>query len=284
MTWQILIAISIATSAIATLIQRVLLSRDRVRPAAYAVVYQCSVGLVLLVIALIRGWVWPDFGRFWLPIVATSVFFPLGHILYGTVLREKPAAAGAVYWATANMWIVMLSYFIFREHIASWAVLGIVLLLAGVFLISYDRRALGLDRMTGLGLLAGLFYGVASTSWIYVSRHAELFTWNALSFLAPGVLLVFVHPQRRQLFSGVNWSRVAPRMGALAVLFAVLSLASLGAYQRGNASIVAAVSPLNVVLVALMGAAFLGERKHFGKTLVAATLCAIGAATLSYQV
>lgn len=280
MSWQLLTAVLVLLTSTITLLQRVLMSRDRIHPVTYVTLFQAFTGLFASLIALVHGWKWPDFGRFWLPMFVSSSCYTLGHLLYSRVLQVKPAAHGAVLWTIAAVWTVLLSALFLHERFTSANMVGMLLVFSGVMILTVSRGSFGLDRASLLGYLATVFFGVGAISWGYVARFSDAYTWAAVSFLGQVIFFLIIRPSAVRLVQHFSWWRSGPKILLLAFLYSITASVTLLAFQRGGIGLVTAVARLDVVVTVVLAALVLGERSHLGKKLFASALCAVGAALL----
>jgi uncharacterized membrane protein len=127
-----------------------------------------------------------------------------------------------------------------------------------------------------MGLLVGLIFGLAASAWVYVGKHADVVTWTTLSFAGTPALLLLAQPAAMRRLTPFFAPRVLVRLLGLAVFWAVSNLASLAAYQRGPASLIAPLQKTNVLLTVLVAITFLQERTRLWHKAVAAALCLLG--------
>lgn len=192
-----------------------------------------------------------------------TVFGLLGiaafYISYQYAVKTGGAAFASVLLYTAPAWVVLCSFFIFRERLTMLKILAVVLVITGVFLISktggnmQDAGSIGVVAILS-GLTAGFCYSLYYTIGKFFSKKytsANLFLW-VLPIGALGTL-PFVEFADKTL----------PAWGAL-ILISVIStfVANICYYQglrrleAGKASIVATLEP---VVAAVTAYIFLGE-------------------------
>ena len=173
----------------------------------------------------------------------------LFYVSYQYAVKTGGAALAAVLLYTAPAWVVVCSFFIFRERLSGYKVLAVVLVVAGVYLISRsgggnagsDVSSLGLLAI-GSGLIAGLCYSLYYTVGKYFSgRYSSA---NLFLYVLPiGIvcILPFVDFAPK---NAVAWGAL------IAVSIASTYLANCFYYQgvkyleAGRASIVATIEPV----------------------------------------
>ena len=183
----------------------------------------------------------------------------LFYISYQFAVKTAGAAFASVLLYTAPAWVVVCSFFIYREKLTLIKSLAVTLVILGVFLISKTGGNVHANTSIGLiailsGLTSGFCYSLYYTIGKYFSgkySSANLFFW----VLPIGVLgiLPFVEFADK---TALAWAAL------IAVSFVSTFMANFCYYQglkyleAGKASIVATLEP---VVAAVTAYIFLGE-------------------------
>ncbi|TAH32383.1 EamA family transporter [Candidatus Saccharibacteria bacterium] len=281
MSWQLLTALSVLSLSTSVLLQRVLLHKDKVDPYGYAVTFQFIVGALLLVFAIPHGLKLPGIGAVIVPAVISIIAFGVGHILYAKTLQLVEASAFSTLFATQAIWIMLLGILLFKESLTAVQVVGSVLIFSSVGMLVKSWKNFKLDKGTFLGLLTGLVFGVAITSWSYVGRHTDGLSWAALSFIGTAAAALLVKPSTYRKIPSLLGSRVLPKMLLLGVLYGLGSLAMLYAYRKGTFSVVTPLRQTSIMVTTLLALVFLAnERTRILVKLAAAAISFVGACLL----
>lgn len=277
MTWQLFTIISVVALSFSVLLQRVLLSKDKIDPYAYVVVFQSLVGVLLLAVAIAVGFKLPNIDNLLVPAAVSAVAFGVGHIAYAKTLQVVEASAFSVLFATQAIWIMLFGIVLFNESLTALQIIGTVLIFGSVGILSKHARSFKLDKGTSLGLLTGLLFGIAITSWAYVGRHTDGLSWAAISFFGPALIAYCIRPKSSSKMPALFKAKIFPKLLVLAALYAVGSLAMLYAYQKGLFSIVTPLRQTSIIVTVLLALLFLSkERNHVRSKLLAAIVCFIG--------
>ena len=275
MSWQLLALVSVVLGSTVVPLQRVLLRRPDSDPLSFVVVSQALTGVLLLPLAVLGGIRLPDLARYWPAILLMFSLYTAGHVLYATTLRTVEASVFSTLLRTSTAWVVATGYIVFDEKVRLPELLGTTLVLVSILLLIEWRGGPASNRGVALGLAVGAVFGLASSAWVYVGRDADLVTWTAVSFLGTPALLALVRP-RALPAAGTLLARDGVAMLPLAAFWATSNLASLAAFQRGPASLVAPVQATGVVVAAVIAIVFLGERRRIPHKLGAALVSCIG--------
>jgi drug/metabolite transporter (DMT)-like permease len=276
MDWQILTAISVLTLSISILLQRVLLHKDKSDPIAYVVIFQGLVGTLTVFFAISQGFQMPNFGEYWLPIVATVVLYSAGHIAYAKTLQTVEASAFSILFATSAIWIMLISFLLFQERLSIEQLIGALLIFASVGMLAERSGKLKLDKGVLLGLLTGLLFGLATVAWVYVGKSTDTASWTALSFLGPSLLVLSINPKCIPKIKPLLSGRTLARIIILGSLISISTLTLLAAYKIGQASLVAPLQQTSIVITVLLAIIFLSEKTRLWQKGVAAMVCFFG--------
>lgn len=277
MTWQLYTIISVLALSSSVLLQKILLSKLKSDPYAYAVVFQGLVGVLLMVFAVAAGFKLPGIEKVALPAIVSIVAFGLGHIVYAKTLQIVEASAFSVLFATQAIWIMLLGILLFNESLTVIQIMGALIIFASVGLLVKNIKVLKLDKGTALGLATGVLFGIAITSWSYVGRHTDGISWAAISFIGTALVAYLARPQSIKHMKYLFSSKVITSLLVLTVLYAIGSLAMLFAYKEGTFSIVTPLRQSSIIITTLLALLFItSERVRVQRKLVAAALCFIG--------
>lgn len=276
MSWQLLVAISVITFSISVLLQRTLMHEDKSDPIAYVIVFQASVGLIILAYALFFGFEMPHFRTLWFPALSSSVLYGIAHVAYAKTLQIVEASVFSVLAATRTFWIMLFGVLLFQDYIGPLQILGSLLIFLSICLLAERRNGFKFGRGIALGLLTGMLLGFAVVGWVYVGKYTDAASWTALSFLSTSLLVLIGRPRAvkhiKPFFQGKTFQRIA----LLGTLFAISSVTLLEAFKTGSVSLIAPLHATTIIVTVLLAIAFLGERTRLRWKTAAAMVCFMG--------
>lgn len=272
MTWQLLTAISVLALSCSVLLQRVLLSKDKLNLYAYAVVFQGIVGVLLLIVAIANDFKLPNIENVAIPAIISIIAFGVGHIVYAKTLQVVEASAFSVLFATQAIWIMLLGILLFHESLTLLQIVGVAFIFGSVGILSSNIRSLKIDKGTGLGLLTGLLFGIAITSWSYVGRHTDGLSWAAISFIGTALVAYLVGFRAIHKVGSLFKSKIFIKLLLLAIFYAIGSLAMLFAYKEGTFSTVTPLRQTSIIVTVLLALLFLSKERTRVRTKLAAAL------------
>lgn len=277
MTWQLFTLISIVSLSFSVILQRLLLHKDKTDPIAYVIVFQGSVGALLMIPAVIAGFSLAGIAVVALPALISIVLFGVGHIVYAKTLQRVEASAFSVLLATQAVWTMLLGFLLLHESLTLVQLLGTVLIFASVGVLARNVAKVFRERGTLLGLLTGLMFGVAVYAWSYVGRHVDPLSWAAISFVGTTLVVLVLRPRSVRKMKPFLRTKVLWKMLALGATYALGSLMMLLAYKYGTFAIVSPLRQTSIILTVLLALLLLpAERNHIRRKLIAAVVCTIG--------
>ena len=277
MTWQLVTAISVFALSSSVLLQRILLSKDKLNPYAYAVIFQGLVGVLLMIVAVADGFKLPNIETVVIPAVVSVIVFGVGHIIYAKTLQTVEASAFSVLFATQAIWIMLFGILLFHESLTPLQIVGVMLIFGSVGMLSRNVRSFKIDKGTGLGLMTGLLFGIAITAWSYVGRHTDGLSWAAISFVGTALVAYLVGFRAIRRVDSLFQPKIFIKLILLAVFYGIGSLAMLFAYREGTFSVVTPLRQTSIVFTVLLALLFLSnERTRIRTKLAAALISFIG--------
>ncbi|NMO92613.1 EamA family transporter [Actinomycetospora sp. TBRC 11914] len=211
------------------------------------------------------------------PFVLTSA---LAHVLYTLMLwasyqlgefsQVYPVARGTAPWLVAVVEVAL------GHHLPALQLLGIVVISLGLLVLAFDGGRPSRATLPALGaaVATGIFiatYTVIDAAAVATTPVLVYATWM---FLLQGPVMPVVALARRgRRLRTTSWSVLAAGFGGGVVSLAAYGLV-LVAQTSGATAAVAALRETSIVIGAVIGAVFLGERFGRGRVLAAVVVAA----------
>jgi drug/metabolite transporter (DMT)-like permease len=172
---------------------------------------------------------------------------------------------------------MLFGIWLFHEHLSALQLFGSVLIFVSVSLVVKNFSNFKLDKGALLGLVTGLLFGLAVTSWSYVGRHTDTLSWAAVSFAGASLASLLFSPQAIHKMQPMLSRAVLPKMALLGVFYAIGSIAMLYAYKIGPLSLVSPVRQTGIVVTTVLALALLrSERVRVRRKVLASAVCMVG--------
>ncbi len=277
MTWQYYIALAVLLLSVAILLQRVMLSHFKVDSVAFASVFQLLVAVIMIHWVFWHGISFAGYGNQWLPVLLCTIGFGYGSVLYAKTLQRVDASAFSVLFATQTVWIMFAGVMLYSEKLQLLQLVGAALIFTSIGLLAKNRSVFKNPEGIFLGLLTGLFFGIAVASSAYLVRTVEPLTWVWVSFILGGFGSLLVNPSKISLCYSLIRSEILLLMLAGAAVYAVGTVAMNYAYIEGPFSLVAPIRQSGIILTTILAVWLLRqERVDVSRKLTAAAICTLG--------
>lgn len=283
MWWLVAILISISLGAVSVLLQRSILKADHSDPVVYSIVFQLLIGLLLFIYGFVTTTM--DFSGFWShwpQWLLLVLLYGFGNVAVFASLKRLAAGDFQMVFAARALFTVISSWLVLNQNVSLRQLLGMVLIGWAVWLVterdsknSQDQNSSKLGLV--LGLLAAACFGVANTNDSALLQEMPLFSYLPLAFSLPalGMMVLyyrkFVHPG--SILRDLPWKKV----GLMSLIYGVAAIFFFSALTTApQVAQVVTINQVQIVLVVLLGAVVLGERKNLHIKALAAGLSLIG--------
>jgi drug/metabolite transporter (DMT)-like permease len=210
---------------------------------------------------------------FWVWIAGLIPLEILAMLLYMKAIRDHPLSLTLPYLAFTPVLVILSGYLLLGERVSAGGVLGILLVVAGAWLLNLERASRRDWRSWGAPLAAILrepgsrlmlavafLYSLTSVMGKGAMRHLEPSHFGAFYFLLLGLaaLALFALPRPRILVT--VWRRPWAAL-AVALLNAVMIYTHFLALQRVEVAYMISVKRTSLLFGILYGALVFGERR-----------------------
>ena len=277
MSWQVYISLAVVGLSVAILLQRELLSRYKLDPGGFAVLFQLLVAVTMLPLVLVHGYNAHGFADLLLPITLSSVGFGVGSVIYGKALQRIDASVFSVLFATQALWIMACGIWLLHEKLSMLQTVGSLFIFASVALLAKNVRSHRIHVGILFGIATGMFFGIAIAATSYVSRHMDLITWSFLAFVFGGFGSLAADPSSVRRMRPIFRAKALRLVLILCVVYAAGNLAMMYAYKYGPFSLVAPIRQTGIIVTTLLAFALMrSERTNIARKLTAAAMCTFG--------
>lgn len=277
MSWELLLTISVLTTSVAVLLQRVLLREEKSDPVAYVIVYQLLGGFFIGIFAAIRGFRIPDIHPIILNLALMSFLWSAANVFTFKSLKLIEASEFTILFASRALWAIIAAVILLYESFSLQQVLGTFLILASVVLVSWRSHRLQFGRGQIFAFLGAMMFGLGVVNDSFIARTFDVPSYFTFSFIIPGLLIWATFPNTTNKMKSLFVGKAFFKTCLLALLAAVSALTYLSAYQIGrNAAQIASLNQTSTVISVILAILVLKERGGFIRKLVAAALSVTG--------
>jgi len=277
MSWIYFILISILTSSIAGLLQRILMKNDKSHAAAYASVFQLLGGLIILIAALINGFVLPPISTYPINFVIMVLLYTGSTFFLFKALQTTEASIATILGSISSIWTIIIAILFLGESLNLSQFTGIILILLAVLLITASKNKFQINQgvLYLFAYAACLGLGIANDAFIL--KHAEIFSYTALAWLFPALARLIIQPRAVYYMKPLLKPSYLIKMIILVCFAATSSVTFYLAYKSGGPiSILSPMLSSAMILTVIFGALFIGERDRLIRKLIAGVIAVVG--------
>jgi drug/metabolite transporter (DMT)-like permease len=282
MTWLFLTIFSAITFSISQVLQRILLKEDKNDPAAFAFVFQMVVGILILLFALFTRHALPNVLTHIVPFILLSLCFSLGNLSLFKGLKETEASEVGVLFSSYSIWAVLTAVIFLKDPINLMKIIGIVLIVLGVIVVSWQKNTWRFKKGHIFVLLAAILFGCGFTFNAYLTKFYDVSAFLAFAFIFPGIMILALQPMLVKQLHHFGSLHFIPRLTAIAVFYGLSAVTQLQAYAIGaSASQVVPISQSSIVLTIILSYFFLQEKERMINKVAGSILMFIGVVMLA---
>jgi len=277
MNWFIWILISVITTAIANIFQRVVMREKDTDPYATTVIFQFATAILTGIFAFGSGFVMPPIHQyFW--------NFLLGGVLWGLMsytgflAYQSLGSSEIAILSSFGTVVTIVSAIVFLgESFNTQKIIGTALILGAVILVSRGKNALSFNRGMFFAILSTVLAGFAITNDAFILKTYNAVSYTAVMLFLPGVLLLLFRPSVVKSFARLKNAKYSKNMLLLTIFYSAQAVAYYTALHVGaDASQAAPISKVSIILTVLLALIFLKEKENLSLKLIGTVLVTAG--------
>lgn len=213
MSWLTIALLGHFANAGAFVIDKILLVGKMKYPAVYVFYISALALLAILIVPFVEvAWL-PK--NLWLPAIIAGVTFTYGLLAFFTALKNAEASRVVpLVGAAVPLWTLIIASFTLGERLTNPETLGVMCLVVGAVLISYEKKGKDISTTDALvSVLAGALFALSYTYTKAVFNEETFwsgFIWiKIISFLAVLPLLISANTRKR-LFNPDKQTKPTP--------------------------------------------------------------------------
>ena len=246
------------------------------KPGALTVLLEFIGAITILIFMPLFEIKFPTDIRIYILLGLSIIFYAIVDRMNTTVRRGIEASTYSIIHQLSTVFMIFAGLVFFKEPFILNKFIGAILIVFSNVLIFYKRGEGKPNKYIILGIVANLLFTVALFLDVNISDNFNLPFYVMMTLGIPSILIFIFE---RIKFSDIkNEFKNGDKKAILitAVTWSLSILSQLRAYQLGEASIVAPLCALTVILNVIMGYFLLKEREELPKKLIAATIIVLG--------
>ncbi len=251
-------------------------TKTLIKPGALTILLETTGALLVLLLIPFFEIKFPTDLRVYIFLLASIVFYGISDRLNTTIRSGIEASTFTMIHQLSTVFMIFAGIVFFKEPFIINKIIGATLIILSNILIFYKRGEGKLNRYVLLGIIANIFYTVALFLDVNISDNFNLPIYVAMTLGLPAIGILILEKIK---FSEIkdelkNGNKKAILLTSASWCLSIVS--QLRAYQLGNASVVAPLCAISVMLNVIVGYFLLKERSDMLKKSIAAVLVILG--------
>jgi len=283
MTWQLaILAHQILETVFALIYRNYAKKHTHDHYVTNAVMYLATVVPFGIIWSITQGGVSLDFSNsIWWFFGLAGLLFALGNITAFKANTRVEASQFAIITSFRTVVVVIASWLLLSERLTPTQMTGaIIVFAASLFVISLNRRADAKSKLGFYSIIAAvsaILMGLAVTNEKYILNSVDIATYVVIGWgLQAFFMTVLANRQLARVPQLVKDGSIKTIL-LLGGLRTVAGFCFINALQlSNNASLIASIAALQIILVTIGGYIFLNEKKYGVQKFVAASAAFVG--------
>lgn len=278
MTWQLLVTISIISSAITSILLRLLLKKENSHAVAFSIMYQLITGTVIYIYALSNGFKLSNILHLTPLIALIFTFYIIGNICLFNALKRIGISEHKIVYSIRPIVTVIASIIFLGEIINLKQIIGAIMILIGVITVSWQSKKLKMfNQGVILTLLSAIAYGLAVAGDSYVIRNIDVASYQTFAFIIPAITMLLIFPSSKFHIKKMFKFPIISKLLILCIFQAIATITVFTAYKIGRNNVqIAPLTQLSTIVIVLAGIVILKERKNIFQKIIGTILSFFG--------
>lgn len=251
--------------AVCNIIQKKVVTDDKVEGHIFAVGFGLLVALLTLPFALVFEsiHIQPIPVNVYPMLLLMTILYAIAMWLFYTALKHIPVSEIVFFDSSIPIWVLVGSVLFLHESLTTYKIGGVVLLVSGILLAFRAFKISTWTKYHWYALVASMMYAFAYMTDKYILNFLPPISYQVLSFGLPSVVLLLVYKSQMQTLRYFITSKKARNIIWSSVFAGLSFIALYKAYALSDElSIVNPLFETKALWTVLFGIVLLKEREH----------------------
>lgn len=276
MQWFLLAVVSAVTYAAAEIIGKYV-SDERSEPVFIGIIAAIFTTAVSFAYAGMEGLALPSDPRAFAGLCASALFVAVGIVTYYEGLKHSDVSEFGLLSRSRVLLLMIGGMVLFRERLTVVQTVGSVLVLYGIFLLSWEGGKFRFGKGAKFALVTAVLFGAGSLCDKSVIGFFTPRMYTFLNYLLTVGFMIPIAAARYVKGAALPHMRTVGILSVIGTLYGVSAYCLFAAYAgNGPVSLITVVSQLEIPLTVLWGILILNERTRMVRKLLAMAILVAG--------
>ncbi|MFC1653486.1 EamA family transporter [Patescibacteria group bacterium] len=276
MSWILFSFISIFSSAIANLFQRITMKKDSSDPIVSSIIFQFTLAVLSGVFAFIKGFNMPPTELLFPNFLFSGICYGFGTITFFKAMKTIGASEKTILTGFGSLIVILTSFIFLKETLTPKQLLGVLVIILAILVVELKKEKISFSKGAKLALLGTTLYGFAVVNDSFILRSYDAISFMPVMSLIPGLILAASYPKSTlKLFNTLK--RTDKNLWIYGFFYSIQGVAYYSAIETGG--LVSQINTLfktEIILTVLLATIFLKERRNLLRKSIGAALASIG--------
>ncbi|MBU0975967.1 MAG: EamA family transporter [Patescibacteria group bacterium] len=278
MNWFLSALLSLLFVVIYRLVQKKLISKDKVNPVLFGLAESTWVVVFTIPLVFYFGFEFTGDARILLITIFKSFLSGISAVLLYISLSKIAASEFQILTSSRFITAFFIGITLLSEKITYLKILSVILLFISVILIT-DRKdgKFKLGKYHFIALASSILFAVVAAFDKTLLNYFNTVTFTFLTFAVSQIFKLFLTPKNTKIipkyFSNIN--NILTPMITSVPLFGIYALQYFSYQSGGDISAVNIITSTSTVFIVLFGVLFLNEKKNLWKKILASILVTV---------
>ncbi len=175
-----------------------------------------------------------------------------------------------------SVFMILIGILFFKEPFIITKIIGAFLIIFSNILIFYKKGSFKIDKYVLLGIIANICMSIGMIIDVNYSNEFNIAIYVFFIIFVPVIIMFLV--ERVRLKDIILEYQYQDKLSLFitGICFSLMMVVKIKSYNLGNASVVAPISSLSVILSIIFGFLFLNEKNNLIKKIIASVFILLG--------
>lgn len=263
--------------AISRILQGKLLKNKESDEKVFSFAFQITVGLILLVLALINGFDFSGYENYYPNIILMVFLYSIAGVGLAYAFKKGEVSNILIISASTTVWAFLFSLIILNEEVTIAKLVSLLLIFLALVISNYKEGSLKINKASLIALLSSVLLGLAFVNDAYIIGDRDLLSYISVAFILPGLMTLIIFPKTIVKVKQFVKPKLIISLLLVATTYALSNILGFSAYQAGgDVSVISPINASSTILAVILAIIFFKERDNLKLKSIAIILTAIG--------
>jgi len=259
MNWFVYAVISAIATSLFRVFQKKVLSNTLVSPVLFSFLFGLIIAFIMFIWALTEGITLPNLMPILPNIIAMTFLYCFANVFLFHAFIGADSSEVTILLSTSTIWTVISSIVFLKESFSLIKIISTIFIIAGIVIVYYSKKKWHINKSHIYALISAVCFGLAFTNDAYTVKYFNsISTYTFLAFLLQSLSVIFFEINSLKQIKIFTKAKNFINLFLACIFCAISTICTFLSFQNGGqASIVAPISQMSVIIIIFIGYIFL---------------------------